>query len=683
MLYSHLFTPFKLGSTTLKNRVVMGSMHTNLEELPQGFERLAAFYGERAQGQVGLIITGGISPNPEGILAPNRSVLDSSTAVAHHQLITEAVKSHGTKICMQILHAGRYGYHPKQVAPSAIQAPISPYTPAELTHEQIEKQIDDFVLCAKLAKQAGYDGVEIMGSEGYLINQFIVKATNHRDDQWGGCYENRIRFAVCIVARVRAALGDDFILIFRLSLLDLVADGSTFNEVLQLAHALESAGVDMLNSGIGWHESRIPTIATSVPRALFSSLSQRLKAAVSVPVITSNRINTPEVAEQLLVDGHADFISMARPFLADSQFVAKAFAGQSEQINTCIACNQACLDNIFVNLPASCIVNPRACNETLMPIKPAKMIKNIAIVGGGAAGMACAIYSAERGHQVTLFEQTAQLGGQLLLAANVPGKEEFKETLRYFKSRLANLNVVIHLQNSADIATLSEFDHCVIATGVKGATPNIEGIEQSNVVGYQQVLNGEVKLGSKVAIIGAGGIGFDVATFITANHMVTNTKLLPLHESDTTDADQFTHQWGIDLSVTYPGGIKDKAGKSTAANEVYLLQRKLRKHGADLGKTTGWIHREHLKQQGVKMLAAVNYQKINAQGLHLSVRKRERLLDVDHIVNCSGQQSVLPEYQQQLSQLLIPVSFIGGALKAEKLDLQRAIGEAFSLAQSL
>ncbi|WP_166109529.1 NADPH-dependent 2,4-dienoyl-CoA reductase [Pseudoalteromonas sp. Z9A5] len=674
MLYSHLFTPYQLGSTTLNNRVVMGSMHTNLEELPQGFERLAAFYGERASAGVGLIITGGISPNQEGILAPNRSVLDSIDGVEQHKLITKAVKKHDTKICMQILHAGRYGYHSKQVAPSAIQASISPYTPAELTHQQIEKQIDDFVQCAKLAKEAGYDGVEIMGSEGYLINQFIVKATNHRDDQWGGCYKNRIRFAVNIVKQVRATLGSDFIVIFRLSLLDLVADGSTFDEVLQLARELEHAGVDMLNSGIGWHESRIPTIATSVPRAFFSSLSQRLKAAVTVPVITSNRINTPEVAEQLLIDKHADFISMARPFLADSQFVAKAKAGNSDQINTCIGCNQACLDNIFINLPATCIVNPQACNETLMPVTKANKVKQVAIVGGGAAGMACAIYAAERGHRVTLFESALELGGQLLLAANVPGKEEFKETLRYFKSRLKNLNVTICLNISVNLAALTRFEHCVIATGVRGLTPEIKGVELPNVISYETVLSAKVKLGEKVAIIGAGGIGFDVAAYIVA----MKNRCLNMAPSNA----RFSEQWGIDLSVGNAGGIKEKPAKSTISNEVYLLQRKLRKHGADLGKTTGWIHREHLKQQGVKMLAAVNYQKIDEQGLHLSIRNRERILNVDHVVICSGQQSVLPEYHQQLNGLM-PVSYIGGALNAEKLDLQRAIGDAFSVAQGL
>ncbi|MGO2011006.1 MAG: FAD-dependent oxidoreductase [Pseudoalteromonas sp.] len=677
MSFSRLFTSFNLGSTTLKNRVVMGSMHTNLEELPQGFERLAAFYGERAKGQVGLIITGGISPNAEGILAPNRSVLDSQRGVEQHKLITGEVKKHGAKICMQILHAGRYGFHRDQVAPSAIQAPISPYTPKELTAEQIEKQITDFVKCARLAKQAGYDGVEIMGSEGYLINQFIVKATNKRADEWGGCYENRIRFAIEIVKQVRLALGVDFILIFRLSLLDLVADGSTFDEVLQLAHGLEKAGVDMLNSGIGWHESRIPTIATSVPRALFSSLSQRLKAAVSVPVITSNRINTPEVAEQLLKDEHADFISMARPFLADSQFAAKALSNSSEQINTCIACNQACLDNIFVNLPASCIVNPRACNETLMPRLSANSVKNIAIVGGGAAGMACAIYAAERGHLVTLFEKSGQLGGQLLLAANVPGKEEFKETLRYFNSRLVSLDVCIKLQTNTNIAALTQFDHCIIATGVKGITPDINGVERTNVVGYQQVLNGDVSIDGTVAIIGAGGIGFDVATFITNDKAQQNQQQKRNSVNDT-----FTDQWGIDLSASVPGGVKAKAVKAVT-NEVYLLQRKLRKHGADLGKTTGWIHREHLKHQAVKMLSAVNYQKIDEQGLHIKVRDRPKLLDVNHIVICSGQQSVMPDYHQQITELSIPVSYIGGALNAEKLNLQRAIGEAFTLAQNL
>jgi len=654
----------------------MGSMHTNLEELPDGFARLAAFYRERAQGQVGLIITGGISPNSEGILAPNRSVLDSFGGVAQHQLITQAVKPHGTKICMQILHAGRYGYQPQQVAPSAIQAPISPYTPKELTTTEIEKQISDFVYCAKLAKQAGYDGVEIMGSEGYLINQFIVKATNKRIDEWGGSYQNRIRFAIEIVKRTRQALGEEFILIFRLSLVDLVADGSTFDEVLELAHALESAGVDMLNSGIGWHESRIPTIVTSVPRALFSSLSQRLKTAVNVPVITSNRINTPHVAEQLLADEHADFISMARPFLADSQFVAKAKANNSEQINTCIACNQACLDNIFVNLPASCIVNPRACNETLMPTINVAQSKQVAIVGGGAAGMACAIYAAERGHKVSLFESRGKLGGQLLLAANVPGKEEFKETLRYFKQRLLNLNVDIKVNTQADTAALMQFDHCVIATGVKGYTPSINGVCDPRVVGYQAVLDGTATIDGSVAIIGAGGIGFDVASFITGAKLKTSH---PVNHV-------FSKQWGVDLSVATPGGLMAKESSTNNAEvspTVYLLQRKLRKHGADLGKTTGWIHREHLKHQGVKMLAAVNYEKIDEQGLHISVRKRPRVLDVDHIIICSGQVPVLPDYHKQLDELTIPVSYIGGALKAEKLDLQRAIGEAFTLAQHL
>lgn len=655
----------------------MGSMHTNLEELPNGFTRLASFYGERAQGGVGLIITGGISPNPEGILAPNRSVLNCQSGVSQHKLITRAVKQHGSKICMQILHAGRYGYQPQQVAPSPIQAPISPYTPKELTATEIEKQITDFVNCAKLAKQAGYDGVEIMGSEGYLINQFIVKATNKRTDEWGGSYQNRIRFAIEIVKQVREALGADFILIFRLSLVDLVADGSTFDEVLTLAHALEDAGVDMLNSGIGWHESRIPTIVTSVPRALFSSLSQRLKAAVTVPVITSNRINTPEVAEQLLEEEHADFISMARPFLADSHFVVKAKANNSEQINTCIACNQACLDNIFVNLPASCIVNPRACNETLMPIVKATQSKRIAIVGGGAAGMACAIYAAERGHNVTLFECSDQLGGQLLLAANVPGKEEFKETLRYFKQRLLNLQVKIQLNTQTNTATLAQFDHCVIATGVKGFTPAIDGVNNSRVVGYQAVLNGTATISGSVAIIGAGGIGFDVASFVTSAKMAKSSQSIN---------QVFSNQWGIDLTVTLPGGVTIKEVTNNVNDEsaqVYLLQRKLRKHGADLGKTTGWIHREHLKHQGVKMLAAVSYEKIDEQGLHISVRKRERLLAVDHIVICSGQESVLPPFYKQLDELTIPVSYIGGALKAEKLDLQRAIGEAFELAQRL
>ncbi|MBQ4833490.1 NADPH-dependent 2,4-dienoyl-CoA reductase [Pseudoalteromonas sp. MMG010] len=671
MPYSQLLSPYTLGKFTLKNRVVMGSMHTNLEELPEGFERLAAFYGERAKGQVGLIITGGISPNQAGILAPNRSVLNSVEGIVEHQLITKEVKSHGTKICMQILHAGRYAFHPKQVAPSAIQAPISPYCPIALSDEQVHQQISDFVNCAKLAQKAGYDGVEIMGSEGYLINQFIVKATNHRDDQWGGSYENRIRFAVEIVKQTRLALGNDFLIIFRLSLLDLINEGSTFDEVILLANALENAGVDVFNSGIGWHESRIPTIASGVPRAAFSSLSQRLKRHVCVPVITSNRINTPEVAEILLQQGHGDFISMARPFLADSQFVAKAMAQQSELINTCIACNQACLDNIFVNLPASCIVNPRACNETLMPFLPASKRKHIAVIGGGAAGMAFAIYASERGHSVTLFEKRAQLGGQLLLAANVPGKEEFKETLRYFKAKLKILNVQVKCNTHVNIDHVTMFEHCVIATGVKGAVPTIEGILHSSVVPYHKVLSGGVKLGTKVAIIGAGGIGFDVASYI-----IDKAKTAP-------NSDEFAAQWGVDLTVNLPGGVAKKPDKVVNETCVYLLQRKLRKHGADLGKTTGWIHREHLKQQGVKMLAAINYEKIDDKGLHISVRNRERLLEVDNIILCAGQQPVRPDFITQLKAKNIPLSYIGGALEANKLDLQRAIGEAFTLAQTL
>ena len=668
MPYPDLLQPLNLGFCQLKNRVVMGSMHTNLEETERGFEKVAAFYAERASGGVGLIITGGFSPNNEGKLAPNRSVMSQASDVEDHRLITEAVHQAGAKICMQILHAGRYGYVVDQVAPSPLQAPISPYTPKELSHDEILKQIADFGHCAKLAQQAGYDGVEIMGSEGYLINQFIVKATNQRQDQWGGDFEQRISFALAIVEAVRAQVGAHFIIIFRLSLIDLVADGSTATEVIALAKALESIGVNIINTGIGWHESRVPTIATSVPRAVFSSLSRDIKRHLSIPVVASNRINTPEIANNIIRDEVADLVSMARPFLADSQFVNKAMQDKAAAINTCIGCNQACLDHIFVNKTASCIVNPRACHETQMILTKAEKVKNLAVVGGGAAGLACAVYATERGHRVTLFEASDKLGGQLNLAGQIPGKQEFLETIRYFNYRLKELAVTVHLNTTATPELLESFDEVVVATGIVPRQIDLKIEAPEKMVSYIDVLTRKVEIGNRVAIIGAGGIGFDLAVFLSESSS---------EQSD--EHSQFVKQWGIDLSVAGAGGLVTPE-HAPAPRQVYLLQRRLRKPGADLGKTTGWIHRQHLKNKKVKTLVGVAYEKVDHQGLHINVRGKPRLLEVDHVVICSGQ----VEHNSLASQLTAkPCHVIGGASKAAGLDIQRAIKEAAMLAAKL
>jgi len=646
--------------------MIMGSMHTNLEETEDGFTKVAQFYGERARGGVALIITGGISPNIEGVLAPNRSVMVNDDDVVNHQKITKQVHDEGGLICMQILHAGRYGYTPAQVAPSAIQAPISPYTPKALSHDEIEKQINDFVQCALLARRAGYDGIEVMGSEGYLINQFIVPATNIRTDKWGGDFDNRCRFALEIVKRIRGVVQPSFILIFRLSLIDLVEQGSNAQEVIVLAKQLELAGVNIINTGIGWHESRVPTIATSVPRAAFTQLSRQLKAHITVPVITSNRINTPQVAESILAHGDADLVSMARPFLADSQFVNKAQQGNSDVINTCIGCNQACLDNIFINKTATCIINPRACNETTFDHSLALIPKSIAVVGGGIAGLAFAKYAAKKGHSVTLFEAQSDIGGQMTLAAQIPGKQEFYETIRYFKHRLPQLNVKIKLDCMPTSSMLSSYDDVVIATGVKPRVPDIEGINHQSVVSYADVLNGSVHLGKRVAIIGAGGIGFDMATLL----------LSPANETS-----EFLTRWGIDLSVTQRGGLFEYPNALVEPlREITLLQRRLRKPGADLGKTTGWIHRKHLKDNQVKMLVGVDYLRIDDDGLHIKVRKKPRTVAVDHIIYCSGQIENLA-LATQLNGLRVHA--IGGARLAAGLDIQRAVNDAVALAQSI
>jgi len=678
MSFPHLLKPLSLATTVLKNRVVMGSMHTSLEETEQGFVKVAAFYRERAKGGVGLIITGGISPNQSGIVAPDRAIMQQQSDVKDHQLITTAVHEYDCKICMQILHAGRYGYHVNQVAPSAIQAPISLYAPRALTIIEIEQQISDFVQSAVLAKQAGYDGVEIMGSEGYLINQFIVKATNERTDDWGGSFENRIRFALEIVKRTRQAVGDDFLLIFRLSLIDLIEQGSSATEVIDLAKLLEQHSVNIINTGIGWHESRVPTIAASVPSGLFVPLSENIKQHVNIPVIASNRINTPEQAEQIIVNNQADLVSMARPFLADSNFVNKAIAGKSDEINSCIACNQGCLDKIFIRQTASCLVNPRACNETTLNFTAATTIKKLAVVGAGPAGLAFAKYAAQRGHQVTLFESSDKIGGQFNLASKVPGKEEFLHTLRYFNAILPKLGVDIKLNTRVTSNHLIDFDEVILATGVRARVPNIpglaQGIKSGKVLSYQDVLLGNKPVGQNVAIIGGGGIGFDVALFL-----VEEDSKATKAQSNLTVENEFMQEWGIDLSLKEAGGLTLKHVEP-AKRTITMLQRRLRKPGTDLGKTTGWIHRQHLKNKRVKMTVGVTYEKIDSQGLHILVRGKPRLLAVDNIINCTGQleeNSLVASITDKLCHV------IGGAKNASGVDAERAIFEAAQLAQSI
>jgi len=677
MSFPHLLKPLSLATTVLKNRVVMGSMHTSLEETEHGFVKVAAFYRERAKGGVGLIITGGISPNLSGIVAPDRAIMQQQSDVKDHQLITAAVHEYDCKICMQILHAGRYGYHVNQVAPSAIQAPISLYAPRALTTDEIEQQIDDFVQSAVLAKQADYDGVEIMGSEGYLINQFIVKASNERTDDWGGSFENRIRFALEIVKRTRQAVGDDFLLIFRLSLIDLIEQGSSAEEVITLAQLLEQHSVNIINTGIGWHESRVPTIAASVPCGLFVPLSENLKQHISIPVIASNRINTPEQAEQIIANKQADLVSMARPFLADSNFVNKAIAGKSDEINTCIACNQGCLDKIFIRQTASCLVNPRACNETTLNFTAAATIKKLAVVGAGPAGLAFAKYAAQRGHQVTLFESSDKIGGQFNLASKVPGKEEFLHTLRYFNAILPKLAVTIKLNTRVTADDLTDFDEVILATGVRARVPDIDGLEQGiksgKVLSYQDVLLGNKSVGQNVAIIGGGGIGFDVALFLVEQDSTTKK------QSNLSIENEFMQEWGIDLSLNEAGGLTQKHVEP-AKRTITMLQRRLRKPGTDLGKTTGWIHRQHLKNKRVKMTVGVSYEKIDSQGLHILVRGKPRLLAVDHIINCTGQ---LEENSLAAEITDKPCHVIGGAKNATGVDAERAIFEAAQLAQSI
>ena len=669
MAYQKLLQPLDLGFTTLKNRVIMGSMHTGLEEEKQGFSKLAAFYAERAKGGVGLIITGGISPNFRGNLVPFGSQLSFWWQTSKHKEVTQAVHQHGAKICLQLLHAGRYGYHPFSVAPSKIKSPITPFKPSQMSSRQVRSTIRDFAHSAKLAKKAGYDGVEVMGSEGYLINQFICLRTNQRKDEWGGSFENRCRFAVETVKAVRDACGDDFIIVYRLSMLDLVEDGNSYDEVVALAKAITDAGASLINTGIGWHEARVPTIGTIVPRAAFSWVTARVKAEVNIPVIATNRINDPQVAEDILASGQADMVCMARPFLADAEFVNKAAANQAGLINTCIACNQACLDHVFQNKRASCLVNPRACYETELNFTPAQQRKKIAVVGAGPAGLAFSVYAAQRGHEVHLFDKSHQIGGQFNYAKQIPGKEEFHETLRYFGRMLELHAVKLHLnsEQTADSLASAGFDEVVLASGIVPRDIGLAGSGHDKVLSYLDVLRDHKAVGQHVAIIGAGGIGFDVAEYLTEPHSLT---LQP---------DAWLKDWGIDKNYQARGALLPDETQPPAARKIYLLQRKTSKVGAGLGKTTGWIHRASLKKKGVEMIAGVNYLRVDDNGLWIEIAGEERCLNVDNVVICAGQEplrALVPE----LAQKGIKAHLIGGADVAAELDAKRAIRQGAELA---
>jgi len=672
--YPHMLAPLDLGFTTLKNRVLMGSMHTGLEE-SRDWNRVAEFYADRARGQAALIVTGGMAPSKEGGVFPGAAGLFNDQDIANHKIVTDRVHAADGKIAMQILHAGRYAYGPECVSASAVKSPISPFPPKELDEEGIEKQINDFIVAATRAQQAGYDGVEIMGSEGYFINQFLALHTNKRTDRWGGTYENRMRLPVEIVRRVREAVGTDFIIIYRLSMIDLVPNGSTFDEVILLAKAVEDAGATIINTGIGWHEARIPTIATSVPRAAFTWVTKKLMGEVSIPVITSNRINTPEVAEEVLSSGAANMVSMARPFLADAKFVSKAMAGKADQIAPCIACNQACLDHTFGGKMTSCLVNPRACHETELVIEPTADAKKIAVVGAGPAGLGTAMTAAERGHSVTLFDRADDVGGQLNMAKQVPGKEEFWGLVDWYRTMMATSGVDVRLNTEVNADDLADFDEVIIATGVVPRDVGIPGQNGANVLSYIDVLRGKAEVGKRVAIIGAGGIGFDVAETL-------------VHEgvSPAVDLDAWKEEWGVGDPSETPGGLALSGPTPDApAREVTLLQRKATKHGKGLGKTTGWIHRAALKMKNVKMVGGVNYERIEKGGLYVSfgeARENPQLIEADTIVLCAGQ---LPE--RSLADALeakgVPCHVIGGADVAAELDAKRAINQGTRLAASL
>lgn len=672
MSYPSLFAPLDLGFTRLKNRVLMGSMHTGLEEYPDGAERLAAFYAERARHGVALIVTGGIAPALSGVGMEGGATLNDASQLPHHRVITDAVHEEGGKIALQILHTGRYSYQPHLVAPSAIQAPINRFTPHELTHDEILQLIDDFAHCAQLAREAGYDGVEVMGSEGYLINEFLTVRTNQRDDEWGGDYARRMRFAVEVVRAVRQRVGSDFIIIYRLSMLDLVENGGTFDETVQLAQAIEAAGATIINTGIGWHEARIPTIATPVPRGAFSWVTRKLKGHVTVPLVTTNRINDPQVADDILARGDADMVSMARPFLTDAELLSKAQSGRADEINTCIGCNQACLDQIFVGKVTSCLVNPRACHETKMPIVPAEHKKSLAVVGAGPAGLAFAINAAARGHDVTLFDALAEIGGQFNIAKQIPGKEEFYETLRYYRRMIEVTGVTLKLNRFVTADDLQPFDEAILACGIEPRKPSIEGIDHPKVLTYLEVLRDKTPVGKRVAIIGCGGIGFDTAMYLSQ----------PGDPSSQSIA-EFCVEWGIDTSLQQPGGLRPEGPHlSRSPRQIVMLQRKASKPGQGLGKTTGWIHRATLLSRGVKMIPAVSYQKIDDDGLHVLINGEPQLLNVDHVVICAGQEP-RRELAEPLRASGKTVHLIGGCDVAMELDARRAIAQGTKLALAI
>ncbi len=668
--YPHLLSPLDLGFTTLRNRVLMGSMHTGLEDRARDFPKLAAYFAERAAGGVGLIVTGGFSPNVVGWLKPFASKLSRSWETRRHRQVTGAVHGHGAHICLQLLHAGRYAYHPLSVAPSAIRSPINPFTPRALSARGVERHVAAYVNAARLARESGYDGVEVMGSEGYLINQFTSARTNRRDDAWGGSAAHRMRFAVEIVRRIREACGADFILIYRLSMLELVPDGADGNEILAQARAIEAAGATIINTGIGWHEARVPTIATSVPRGAFAGVTARLRPHVGVPVVATNRINMPDVAEAILARGDADLVSMARPLLADPDWVGKARAGRADRINTCIACNQACLDHVFQNRTASCLVNPRACAETELNYLPAATPRRIVVVGAGPAGMACATVAAGRGHAVTLFDAADAIGGQFNLARRIPGKEEFAETLRYFACRIEDTGVTLRLGTRAEPATLAGFDEVVVATGITPRRVGFDGASHPKVVGYVDVLEGRIVPGRRVAVIGAGGIGFDVAEFLVQGA-----------PSPTVDIGAWLSEWGVDPAFASPGGLVPPRVESPL-RKVWLLQRSAGRPGGGLGKTTGWIHRATLKAKDVTMLGGITYNSVDDRGLHVTVDGEARCLEVDHVVICAGQEPNRTLHAA-LEAVGIPSHLIGGADVAAELDAKRAIAQASRLAAAL